>query len=111
MLTKIPIKELAIGMYIEKLDGSWIKHPFWKKSFLLKSSKDLSTLKNSKITHVWIDDKKSIKTKQPSSTLTPTPNPEEKKPDTKFVKLAIEEEICLNKPAWAIQLTLPMLPH
>lgn len=27
MLKKIPINDLRIGMYIEKLDGNWLKHP------------------------------------------------------------------------------------
>lgn len=42
-------------MYIDELCGSWMDHPFWQKSFLLESAKDLATLQNSVITEVWID--------------------------------------------------------
>ena len=42
-------------MYIDEICGSWMDHPFWKKSFLLESDKDLATLQNSSIREVWID--------------------------------------------------------
>ncbi len=55
MLKKIPVADVRPGMFIEKLDGNWLKHPFWKTSFKLQSKKDLDALINSSITHVWID--------------------------------------------------------
>ncbi len=55
MQKKIAVSELKLGMYIEKLDGNWLKHPFWKTSFRLNSQKDLNTLLQSQISHVWID--------------------------------------------------------
>ena len=55
MHKKIPVSDVRIGMHIQELCGSWMDHPFWKKSFLLESEKDLITLQNSSISEVWID--------------------------------------------------------
>ncbi|MCW8935217.1 MAG: HD-GYP domain-containing protein [Gammaproteobacteria bacterium] len=58
MLKKISVSDLSIGMYIDKFDGNWLKHPFWKASFKLESSKDLNSIKNSEVSHLWIDTSK-----------------------------------------------------
>lgn len=42
-------------MFIQRLDGSWLSHPFWRRSFLIESASDLATLRDSAVTHVWID--------------------------------------------------------
>ena len=81
MLKKIPVSDLRIGMYIDKLDGNWLKHPFWKTSFKLETKKDLGTIKQSEITHLWIDTSKGddVKSKPVESTQAPvekTPAPE-----------------------------------
>jgi len=55
MLKKISVSELRTGMYIDKFDGNWLKHPFWKSSFKLQTRKDLNAIKNSGVTHLWID--------------------------------------------------------
>ncbi len=72
MLKKIKSDDLSIGMYINKLEGNWLKHPFWKASFKLADIKDINTIKNSGISHVWIDTSKgddidSIQQSQPEA--------------------------------------------
>lgn len=47
-------------MFIDKLDGNWLQHPFWKSSFKLDSPKQLKTLQESAVTHVWIDTGKGL---------------------------------------------------
>lgn len=47
-------------MFIDKLDGSWLQHPFWKSSFKLDNPKQLKTLLESAVTHVWIDTGKGL---------------------------------------------------
>ena len=42
-------------MFIQRLDGSWMSHPFWRRSFRVESAADLRTLRDSAVTHVWID--------------------------------------------------------
>lgn len=58
MLKKINISELRTGMYIDKLEGSWLESPFWKSAFSLTDKKDLLTLQGSGIKHIWIDTSK-----------------------------------------------------
>ena len=55
MRKKIPVLNIRLGMYIQELCGSWMDHPFWKKSFLLESTEDLNTLQTCGIQEVWID--------------------------------------------------------
>lgn len=47
-------------MYLEKLGGSWIKHPFLRNSFVLKSMEDIAKIQASGITEVWIDPEKGL---------------------------------------------------
>lgn len=60
MRKKIPVGNIRTGMYIQELCGSWMDHPFWKKSFLLESPEDLNTLQTCGIQEVWIDTSKGI---------------------------------------------------
>jgi len=89
MLKKISVENLCIGMYIDKFDGNWLKHPFWKTAFKLETSKDLKTIKGSEVTHLWIDTSKGDDIKDTSTpapeTLTETSQqnpPPSKKPKT-----------------------------
>ena len=60
MLKKIPVTEVKLGMYLQELCGSWMDHPFWKSSFLLKDPADLKALQTSSIREVWIDASKGL---------------------------------------------------
>ena len=55
MKKKINIKDVRLGMHIDSLCGSWIDHPFWKKSFLLDQQKDLDSLLVCGTQELWID--------------------------------------------------------
>jgi len=55
MLKNISTDKITLGMYIHALGGSWMDHPFWKKRFLLKDTKDLVKLRNSPVKEVTID--------------------------------------------------------
>ena len=54
-LKKINVRDVKLGMYIQKICGSWMASPFWKKSFKLTDPKDLKKLAESSIHEVWID--------------------------------------------------------
>lgn len=58
MLKKIPVSQLRIGMYLHKLDASWINHPFWRSAFLVSQQADIDKLVSSSISHVIIDTSK-----------------------------------------------------
>ncbi|TXT24819.1 MAG: metal dependent phosphohydrolase [Gallionellaceae bacterium] len=60
MLKKIQVRDLRLGMYVQEICGSWMEHPFWKKSFDLTSEGDLRTLKTCGIRDVWIDTGKGL---------------------------------------------------
>lgn len=60
MIKRIPVNELELGMFVQELHGSWLKHPFWKSKFLLKDAEDLMLLKTCGIAEVSIDLDKSI---------------------------------------------------
>ncbi len=55
MLKKIKVNDARLGMYIQEVCGSWMDHPFWKKSFKLTEVNDLNTLKNCGVLEIWID--------------------------------------------------------
>lgn len=59
MIKQIQTKQLRVGMYIEKLGGSWIQHPFLRSSFLVTNPDDVKRILQAGIRDVWIDESKS----------------------------------------------------
>ncbi len=55
MLKKIAPTQVELGMFVHKLEGSWLKHPFWKSRFLLEDTQTLADLRHSEIDAVVID--------------------------------------------------------
>ena len=55
MLRKIAARQLRTGMFVHKLCGSWLDHPFWKSSFLVADAQQLARITASGITDMWID--------------------------------------------------------
>ncbi len=55
----IDIGELTLGMFIVKLGGSYMDHPFWRSRFLLSKKEDLALLQVSGVNRVCIDTDKS----------------------------------------------------
>lgn len=60
MIKRISVADLKLGMYVQELHGSWIKHPFWKTRFLLDNPDDLALLKTCGIAEVSIDPDRSV---------------------------------------------------
>lgn len=52
--------EIRLGMYIHRLEGPWLKHPFWRQSFLLTDPDDLELIRNGEFTAIVIDETKSL---------------------------------------------------
>ena len=79
-------------MYINKLDGNWLKHPFWKTCFKLEDMEDIVSIKKAGITHVWINiakgDDVTIK-----AAVTENIDQVQNKPVKKVLKVSVEEEI------------------
>ena len=60
MLKKIKIRDARLGMFLHEICGSWMKHPFWKKSFKLTDPQNLKTIKECGIDEIWIDTDKGL---------------------------------------------------
>ncbi|MEO9633760.1 MAG: HD-GYP domain-containing protein [Parasphingorhabdus sp.] len=56
MLRKIPTSQLGLGMFVESMEGSWFKHPFWRSRFLLTDQEQLQQIVSSDVAHVTIDE-------------------------------------------------------
>ena len=84
-----------MGMFIHKLDGNWLKHPFWKTAFPLNNPKDIKAIKSSGITHVWIDTGKGddVETKQNDTVATHEPQQNTVKPEEKPHQVSLQDEI------------------
>ncbi|WP_375290012.1 HD-GYP domain-containing protein [Qipengyuania sp.] len=55
MLQRIEAAEAEIGMFVERLEGNWLRHPFWKRRFVLSDEKQLRVLRESSVPGVIID--------------------------------------------------------
>ena len=55
MLKRIEVADVRLGMFIHKLEGPWLKHPFWRNKFLLTDPSTLADLKASEVEGVLID--------------------------------------------------------
>lgn len=54
-IKKIPVTKLRLGMHLHEFCGSWMDHPFRKTKFKLVNPADLTAIRRSAVTHVWID--------------------------------------------------------
>ncbi|MCB5190219.1 HD-GYP domain-containing protein [Methylobacillus arboreus] len=60
MLKKISVSQLRIGMFLHKLDVSWIHHPFWRNAFLISDQSEIDNLIHSGVSEVIIDTSKGV---------------------------------------------------
>ena len=42
-------------MYLHRLEGFWLDHPFWRSQFLIEDAEDILMIRQSAIVEVWID--------------------------------------------------------
>lgn len=60
MQKKIHVSQLRVGMYVENMLGSWMNHPFWRKSFKLDDIEDIRKIQASPVKEVIIDISKGL---------------------------------------------------
>lgn len=75
MLKKISVRDLRVGMHLDELCGSWMKHPFWRTKFVITDPADIRSIRDSGITEVWIDSAKGKDVEAPQP-VAPAPAPE-----------------------------------
>ena len=66
MRKKIDVDALVVGMYLQAVEGAWIANPFWRKSFLLESGRDIALIRASAIREVWIDTARGLDVQLPA---------------------------------------------
>ena len=94
-----------MGMFVHKLEGSWLKHPFWKSKFVLDDAVTLEDLRDADIDAVVIDLSKGrdvlVRRNDASA---PAPG-----------RGASSAPPCDFRPDWRLRLSptpsLPQLPH
>lgn len=62
-------------MYIHKICGKWINHPFWKGSFLISNAKTLRTLRALGDKEVWIDTARGLDVEPTPAVAAPATEP------------------------------------
>lgn len=60
MLKRISVDQLSLGMHLQAFCGAWLEHPFWRTKFVLSDPNDLTLIRESTITEVWIDISKGL---------------------------------------------------
>lgn len=55
MLKKIPVDQLAQGMFIHAFEGAWVDHPFWRTKFVVQDEATLRRVRESGVQACWID--------------------------------------------------------
>lgn len=55
MLQRIEPHSAELGMFIERLEGNWLTHPFWRRRFVISDADQLTALQTSAVKGVIID--------------------------------------------------------
>jgi putative nucleotidyltransferase with HDIG domain len=60
VIKQIKSSELSLGMYIDKLEVSWIDHPFLRNRFKINTLDDIRRIRKSGVKYVNIDTEKGV---------------------------------------------------
>jgi len=55
VLRRIKAEQLQVGMFVARLGGPWINHPFWRSRFLVTSDDQVEQIRAANVQDVWID--------------------------------------------------------
>lgn len=70
MLRTIDSDRLRAGMYVHRLLGSWLGHPFWRNSFIAGAD-DVARIRGSGVAQLVIDIDKGLDVEDPAEAATP----------------------------------------
>jgi HD-GYP domain-containing protein (c-di-GMP phosphodiesterase class II) len=100
-LKKIDSESLKVGMYVLKLHGPWLRHPFWRNNFLIDSQQQIDELINGGVSSVTVNVDKSVIQPAPSLQV-PQAGEELLIPQTPPLPEATEQDVPTNdKPTRA----------
>ena len=80
MLKTIDADQLRLGMFVHRLGGNWLDHPFWKTRFELRDAADLARLRTSGVKHCVIDTARGLDVVAPSAAIKPVAAPATRAP-------------------------------
>lgn len=66
MLKRISLSQIRLGMYVYKIEGSWLNSPFWQSSFLVDTAEVLATIRSTGIKTLWIDTERGLDVATPA---------------------------------------------
>ncbi|MET0063755.1 MAG: HD-GYP domain-containing protein [Candidatus Thiodiazotropha endolucinida] len=98
MIKQITTQQIRPGMYVHKLDCSWLDHPFARNSFLIKDMDDVRKLRGVKLSQILIDTEKGLDVDVRIATQASDPQPEEtvvkevKCPKDRQKRISVAEE-------------------
>jgi putative nucleotidyltransferase with HDIG domain len=69
-------------MYLHRLGGSWLDHPFWRGAFVLDDPKDLDAIREHGIEEIWIDTSRGLDVAPPPESAPGVPAPENAAPES-----------------------------
>jgi putative nucleotidyltransferase with HDIG domain len=55
VLKKVAVTQLTVGMFVDRFEENWLKHPFWRNRFLIKDPTRLKEILDSGVQQCWID--------------------------------------------------------
>lgn len=73
MLRRIDVSEVELGMFIQRLEGNWFSHPFWRRRFVLSDASDIEALRRSEVRGVIIDESRGKSVPVVEAKPAPTP--------------------------------------
>lgn len=68
MLKKINLAQARMGMFVHKIDGSWLDSPFWHSSFAIDTAEILATMRSHGLKTLWIDTSRGLDVAVPTDT-------------------------------------------
>ena len=60
MIKQVRVDELRIGMYVHRLEASWVDHPFLRNQFKINQISDINKIRKSGIKAILIDTEKGL---------------------------------------------------
>lgn len=99
MRRRIEIDRLTVGMYVIRLDKSWLKTPFWRHRMHITSSEQIRALREAGVRHVEIDTEKGPDIARPVNRIDPIDAPSQSSREA--ASSSFEDELPLARQAYA----------
>jgi len=97
MLKRIGTEQLRIGMFVARLGGPWLNHPFWRSRFLITEEDQIRQIVDARVGEVWIDILKGRNVAMPEAPQPPAPvSAEARQPVPLETELVLAREILAN---------------